>query len=182
MMSSTGETLSFWKLFYFLDLIHVIFFIFLCLFLYFDTRIIEAYTDTAWGGGFNDVIDRWILSLYLYITHISIFSCVHIMLSIKVCPFSHMNINLHQSMHNVHTLSPKSVHTLKLSKLLQIISCLFLQYRHLVYSVVHMTHCVADTSWSRRLDTFTVSTAPRTPELPSPLPHSRASKTPFSGV
>ena len=34
--------------------------------------------------------------------------------SIKVCPFSHMNINLHQSMHNAHTLSPKSVHTLNI--------------------------------------------------------------------
>ena len=50
MMSLTGD----WSQTYFL--IHII--LLLYLFLYFDTRIIEAYTDTAWGGDFNDVTCR----------------------------------------------------------------------------------------------------------------------------
>ena len=52
MMSLTGD----WSQTYFSILIHII--LLLYLFLYFDTRIIEAYTDTAWGGGFNDVRAR----------------------------------------------------------------------------------------------------------------------------
>ena len=90
-----------------------------------------------------------------------------------------MHIHCHQNLF-IHWTYLHSL--VKISKLLQNISCSFLQPSQLVHSVVHMTHSVADTSWSRRSDTCTVSTAPRTPELPSLQLHSRASKSRLLGL
>ena len=51
MMSSTGD--SFGQSIY-QFILHNSLIYFFILFPYFDTHIIEAYTDIAWGGGFND--------------------------------------------------------------------------------------------------------------------------------